>query len=81
MFKPNTDKEWLMKIVELDGDGFANAGGIRSEPIEGDTVEDITNLHTQRKTFAFVEIESNFAESIEPSTVHALAGVSAMQDM
>ena len=102
MFKPNTDKEWLMKIIELEGDGFVNAGGIRSETLEGDAVEDITNLHMQRKAFAkfvelsrrklhltqiqlaekidadaaeIVEIEDGFAESVEPSTIHALSEI------
>lgn len=100
MFQPNTDREWLMKIIELEGDGFANAGGIRSETLEGDVVEDVTTLHMQRKALAkfvefsrrkmnltqiqlaeridadaaeIIEIEDGSAESVEPSTVYALA--------
>lgn len=56
MSKPQIDKNWLMQIIALEGDGFVNAGGIRSETLEGDGVNDISNHHLQRKAFAkFVE--------------------------
>ena len=31
MFKPTITKEWLLATMDLEGDGFANAGGIRDK--------------------------------------------------
>ena len=100
MSKPQIDKNWLMQIIALEGDGFVNAGGIRSETLEGDEINDISNHHMQRKALAkfvefsrrkmkltqmtlaekinadvaeIIEIEDGSAESVEPSTVYALA--------
>jgi len=100
MFTPTITKEWLLATMELEGDGFANAGGIPSEILEGDEINDISNHHMQRKALAkfvelsrrkmkltqmqlakkidadvaeIIEIEDGSAESVEPSTVFALA--------
>ena len=102
MFKPTITKEWLLATMELEGDGFANAGGIRLETLEGDKFNDTSNHHMQRKAFAkfvefsrrkmkltqmklaeeidadvaeIVEIEDGSAESVEPSTIYALAKI------
>jgi len=102
MFKPTITEEWLLATMELEGDGFANAGGIRSETLEGEEINDSSNHHMQRKAFAkfvefsrrkieltqitlaekinasvaeIVEIEDGSAESVEPSTVYALAEI------
>jgi hypothetical protein len=40
MFKPKITEEWLLATMELEGDGFINAGGIRSEMPECDDVND-----------------------------------------
>jgi DNA-binding XRE family transcriptional regulator len=102
MFKPTITKEWLLATMELEGDGFANAGGIRSETLEGNEACHISNHHMQRKAFAkfvefsrrkmkltqmtlaeeidadvaeIIEIEDGSAESVEPSTIYALAKI------
>ena len=31
MFKPTVTKEWLLATMDLEGDGFINAGGIRDK--------------------------------------------------
>ena len=31
MFKPTITDEWLLAKIELEGDGFINAGGIRDK--------------------------------------------------
>ncbi len=31
MFTPTITKEWLLATMELEGDGFCNAGGIREK--------------------------------------------------
>ena len=36
MFNPTITKEWLLATMDLEGDGFVNAGGIRSETLEDD---------------------------------------------
>ena len=41
MFKPTITKEWLLATMELEGDGFANAGGIPSEILEDDAINDL----------------------------------------
>ena len=57
MFASQIDENWLLATMELEGDGFVNAGGIRSETLEGDEVNDISNRHLRRKMFAkFVEL-------------------------
>jgi len=54
MFRTQANKDWLMKMVELDGDGFINAGGIRSENNEAN---EISNSYVLRKALAkFVEL-------------------------
>ncbi len=56
MFKPNTDKEWLMKMIEMEGDGNCNAGGILDRYDE-EEAEAAADQHIQRKAFAkFVEL-------------------------
>ena len=49
MFKPVITKEWLLATMELEGDGFANAGGIRAETLDGDEVNGHSSHHLQRK--------------------------------
>lgn len=49
-------KEWLLGMMELEGDGFCNAGGIRDKYPE-DEVETNAEQHAQKKAFAkFVEL-------------------------
>jgi len=43
MFEPTITEEWLLATMELEGDGFVNAGGIRSEMLEGGEVDDATS--------------------------------------
>ncbi len=37
MFQPSITKEWLLATMELEGDGFVNAGGVREKYAEGDS--------------------------------------------
>jgi len=39
MFKPKITKEWLLATMDMEGDGFINAGWIRTETPEVDAVE------------------------------------------
>jgi hypothetical protein len=41
MPRPQLDENWLLQIIELEGDGFVNAGGIRSEMPKDDAANDI----------------------------------------
>lgn len=52
MFTPTITQEWLLATMELEGDGFANAGGILDK-----YPEDEAEQHLQKKAFAkFVEL-------------------------
>lgn len=102
MFKPTITEEWLRATMELEGDGFVNAGGIRSNTLESDEVNDLSTHHLQRKALAkfvefsrrkmkltqmtlaekinadvaeIIEIEDGSVETVEPSTVYALAEI------
>jgi len=46
MFKPKITKEWLLATMELEGDGFCNAGGIRSNTFESDAVNGSSSVST-----------------------------------
>ena len=39
MFKPTITKEWLLATMELECDGFCNAGGIPSETLDSDEID------------------------------------------
>ena len=43
MFKPTVTDEWLLAKIELEGDGFINAGGIRSET----SPEELVDAHVE----------------------------------
>jgi hypothetical protein len=39
MFKPTVTKEWLLATMEMEGDGFINAGGIREATLPEEFVD------------------------------------------
>ena len=45
MFKPKITKEWLLATMELEGDGFCNAGGICSDTLDSNEVNDLPGHH------------------------------------
>ena len=59
MFKPTVTKEWLLATMDLEGDGFANAGGIRDKYPDEEPSFFTTGTITDEWLLATMELEGD----------------------
>lgn len=56
MFNPNVSEEWLLGMIELEGDGFINAGGIRDKYDDEESEATADQLMQRKALGKFVEL-------------------------